>query len=95
VERVLAVLPVTSPPVGSETLDRTGPTVEEVYRPDLAGSEFAAEVSYEGAVPLEEGTLKDGSVLDDHFGGMGGWVASTLVRLGDLRFEFLPPEQEG
>jgi hypothetical protein len=45
-------------------------------------------------VPLEEGTLKDGSVLDDHFGGMGGWVASTLVRLGDLRFEFLPPEPE-
>jgi len=25
---------------------------------------------------------------------MGGWVASTLVRLGDLRFEFLPPEPE-
>jgi hypothetical protein len=63
-------------------------------RSDLAGSEFAVEVSYEGVVPLEEGTLKDGSVLDDHFGGMGGWVASTLVRLGDLRFEFLPPEPE-
>ena len=74
VERVLAVLPETSPPVGTE---------------------FAIEVSYEGVVPLEEGTLKDGSVLDDHFGGAGGWVASTLVRLGDLRFEFLPPEPEG
>jgi len=23
---------------------------------------------------------------------MGGWIASTLVRLGDLTFEFLPPE---
>jgi hypothetical protein len=22
---------------------------------------------------------------------MGGWITSTLVRLGDLRFEFLPP----
>jgi hypothetical protein len=92
VERVLAVLPESSPPVGAETLERTGPTIEEVYRPDLAGSEFAVEVTYEGTVPLEEGILKDGSVLDGHFGGMGGWVASTLVRLGDIRFEFLPPE---
>jgi len=24
---------------------------------------------------------------------MGGWIASTLVRLGDLTFEFLPPEE--
>ena len=92
VEKVLAVLPETSPPVGTETLERTGPTIEEVYRPDLVGSEFAVEVTYEGSVPLEEGILKDGSVLDGHFGGMGGWVASTLVRLCDLRFEFLPPE---
>jgi hypothetical protein len=22
---------------------------------------------------------------------MGGWISSTLVRLGDLNFEFLPP----
>jgi hypothetical protein len=95
IERVLATLPEVSPPVGSETLERTGPTIEEVCRADMTGSEFAVEVSYEGVVPLEEGTLKDGSVLDDHFGGMGGWVASTLVRLGDLRFEFLPPEPEG
>jgi hypothetical protein len=92
VERVLNVLPEASPPVGNETLERTGPTIEEVYRPDLTGSEFAVEVTYEGTVPLEEGILKDGSVLDGHFGGMGGWVASTLVRLGDIRFEFLPPE---
>jgi hypothetical protein len=45
VERVLAVLPESSPPVGTETLERTGPTIEEVYRPDLAGSEFAVEVT--------------------------------------------------
>ena len=30
--------------------------------------------------------------VDDHFGALGGWVASTLVRLGDLRFAFLPAE---
>ena len=24
---------------------------------------------------------------------MGGWISSTLVRLGDLTFEFLPPRK--
>ena len=33
-------------------------------------------------------------MLDDHFGAMGGWIASTLVRLGDLKFDFLPPDDE-
>lgn len=95
VSRVLSVLPESSPAMGADSLERTGPTTEEVHRADLTGSEFAVEVSYEGSVPLDETTLKDGSVLDEHFGSMGGWVASTLVRLGDLRFEFLPPEAEG
>jgi hypothetical protein len=94
VERVLAALPEASSLIGAQTLERSGPTIEEVYGPDLDSAEFAIEVSYEGVVPLEEGTLKDGSVLDEHFGSMGGWVASTLVRLGDLKFDFLPPEEE-
>ena len=94
-ETVLAVLPEASPAIGAETLERSGPSIEQVYGSDLSESgEFAIEVSYEGTVPLEEGTLADGSVLDDQFGAMGGWVASTLVRLGDLRFEFLPPDPE-
>ena len=61
---------------------------------DLTTSEFAFEVSYEGVVPLEEEALADGSILDERFGGMGGWVASTLVKLGDLKLTFLPPEEE-
>ncbi|NLH65684.1 MAG: hypothetical protein GX471_05835, partial [Candidatus Microthrix parvicella] len=43
---------------------------------------------------LDESTLADGSVLDDHFGAMGGWVASTLVKLGDLTFQFLPSSDD-
>ena len=94
-ERVLAVLPEASPQIGSESLERSGPSIEQVYGTDLSQSgEFAIEVSYEGTIALEEGTLADGSVLDDQFGAMGGWVASTLVRLGDLKFEFLPPDPE-
>jgi len=31
-------------------------------------------------------------LLDDHFGVLGGWIASTLVKLGDLQLAFLPAE---
>jgi hypothetical protein len=66
-----------------------------VYAGSLDEQEFAIEVSYEGTYELEEAVLADGSKLDEHFGAMGGWIASTLVRLGDLKFDFLPPEDEG
>ncbi len=93
-EAVLAVLPAVSPQIGAETLERSGPTIEQVYGLDLTDGEFAFEVSYEGIVPLEEAALVDGSILDERFGGMGGWVASTLVKLGDLKLAFLPPEED-
>lgn len=91
---VLGVLPEQSPPVGAEALERTGPTIETIYGHDLTDAEYAIEVSYEGSYELDEDTLKDGSVLDLHFGAMGGWIASTLVKLGDLKFEFLPPDPD-
>jgi hypothetical protein len=91
---VLATLPESSPPIGTETLERSGPTVETIYGADLAKAEYAIEVSYEGSYELDEDTLADGSTLDRHFGAMGGWIASTLVRLGDLELQFLPPEEE-
>ena len=89
--RVLDVLPTESPMIGSERLTRSGPTVEAVSNEDLTETEHAIEVSYEGSYELDEATLADGSILEDHFSAMGGWIASTLVRLGDLNFEFLPP----
>jgi hypothetical protein len=92
-EAVLAVLPEVSPQIGTETLERSGPTIEQVYGQDMTDGEFAFEVSYEGIVPLEEAALVDGSILDERFGGMGGWVASTLVKLGDLKLSYLPPEE--
>ncbi len=94
-EPVLAALPEQSPPIGRERLDRSGPTVETVYSGDLSETEYAIEVSYEGSYEVEEPTLEDGSILDDHFSAMGGWISSTLVRLGDLSFTFLPPLDDG
>jgi hypothetical protein len=93
-EKVLAILPEHSPPIGPEMLERSAPTIEQLFDQDLTGGEYAIEVSYEGTYELDEGVLADGSVLDDHFGAMGGWVASMLVRIGDLRFEFHPPEPD-
>ncbi len=91
---VLKVLPESSPPIGDEHLERTSPTIEQMLGPDLETGEFAIEVSYEGTLLLDESTLADGSVLDERFREMGGWVASTLVRLGDLEFDFLPPDPD-
>lgn len=91
---VLAALPNESSLIGSERLERSGTTAETSYSRDLTESEFAIEVSYEGTYELGESVLSDGSMLDEHFNAMGGWIASTLVRLGDLKFDFVPPESE-
>ena len=87
---VLAVLPITSPDVGGEKLTRSGPTVESIYGADPDEAEYAIEVSYEGVYELDEAVLVDGSARDQHFGTLGGWVAATLVRLGDLDLQFRP-----
>ena len=88
---VLNALPLESPPVGDETLQRSGPTLETTYGDDLDDVEHAIEVSYEGFYELDDGTLADGSILDQHFSAMGGWISATLVRLGDLPMSYLPP----
>ena len=91
---VLAVLPITSPDVGGEKLTRSGPTVESIYGDDPDEAEYAIEVSYEGVYELDEAVLVDGSALDQHFGTLGGWVAATLVKLGDLHLQFGPPLED-
>ena len=101
-EQMFATLPDSSPLIGDGRLERAGLTVE-IAHPDPAEEldndeaselEYAVEITSEGLYELAEETLADGtsSLLDEHFGALGGWVASTLVRLGDLRFAFLPAE---
>lgn len=93
----LKVLPDLSPAIGNESMERTAPTVEVAYESDLSGpAQFAIEITYEGLYELAEETLADGSsgLLDDHFGALGGWISSMLVRLGDLSLTYLPPDEE-
>jgi hypothetical protein len=93
---LLAALPEESPEIGGERMRRSGTTVETQYPTDLEHPEYAIEVSYEGSYEFDEAVLADGSMLDHHFQAMGGWISSTLVRVGDLRWDFLPPlEIEG
>ncbi|MGH9270701.1 MAG: hypothetical protein ACRDZ2_05465 [Ilumatobacteraceae bacterium] len=103
-QQMYTTLPDASPLIGDGRLERAGLTVE-IAHPDPAELlptddetgelEYAVEITYEGLYELAEETLADGtsSLLDDHFGALGGWVAATLVRLGVLQFAFLPAQE--
>ncbi len=88
--QVLAVLPAHSPRIGRDRLVRIGPTVESIHSDDLTECEYAIEISYEGVYEIDEACLADGSALDQHFGSLGGWIASTLVKAGDLDLAHVP-----
>jgi hypothetical protein len=98
-DRFIEILPQISPLIGAERLERAGLTIE-IGHPDpqdtsgIATIEYAVEITYEGLYELAEETLADGAstLLDDHFGALGGWIASTLVRLGDLKLDYLPAD---
>jgi hypothetical protein len=94
VHTVSTALPPTSAAVGGTELERHGPRVESGYDDDLTNAEHAVEVSYHGEYELDDATLADAGLLDDHYGALGGWIASTLVRLADLQLDFLPPDEE-
>jgi len=81
---LVAVLPEDSPPIGRHGLHRTAPTVETVYSEAIVPVGHALELAFEGGYDLDDKALSDGSLLDDQFSALGGWIASMLVRLGDL-----------
>ncbi len=89
----LAALPTVSPDLGAEPLTRGGPRVEVIYSEDFEddkATEYAVDVNYEGSYELDESGLADGSELDRHFNSLGSWIASMLVRLGDLNLQYKP-----
>lgn len=86
----LGAMPEESPAIGAEPLRRAGPTVETVYSFDLSEPDYAVEITYEGRYELGEDALADGSTIDRDFSAMGAWIASSLVRLGDLPASYRP-----
>lgn len=91
---LLDALPEVSPLIGHDRLERSAPTVETIYSHELTDPEYAIEVSYEGSYEVGEEVLADGAQLDDHLSAMGGWISSVLVRVGDLKWDFLPPLED-
>ncbi|MCU1387518.1 MAG: hypothetical protein JWL72_856 [Ilumatobacteraceae bacterium] len=96
---VQSVLPDSSPLIGNERLERAGATVEIGYLNDTDSGaplhpDYAIEITYEGLYELAEETLADGAskLLDEHFGTLGSWIATALVKLGDLGLNFLPAD---
>jgi hypothetical protein len=86
--KVYAIAPTVSPLIGDGRLERAGVTAEIAYGDEPDGSpDHAVEATYEGLYELAEAALDDGAstLLDDHFGALGGWIAATLVQLADLR----------
>jgi hypothetical protein len=95
-ELVQSVLPEASPLIGNERLERAGATVEIAYLAESGSTpDYAIEITYEGLYELAEETLADGAskLLDEHFGTLGAWIATTLVKLGDLNLTFLPADE--
>ncbi len=96
---VLSALPTLSPEIGAMPLRRGAPRVEAIYGSgfgndlsdvDIDDVEYAIDVNYEGVYELDDSALSDGSEIDNHFSVLGGWVASLLVRLGDLNLQHKP-----
>ena len=88
---------LTSPRLGSQQLTRESISSETIAATDTNRPiDHAAEIVYHGVYELAEETLADGTnaPLDEHFGSLGGWVAATLVKLGDLQFSYHPADGE-
>ena len=93
---VEGIAPIKSPQIGRGKLGREGITVE-INSPTLTPDKtnYAIEITYEGSYELVEETLQDGTskLLDENFSSLGSWIATTLVKLGDLKLAFLPAEE--
>jgi hypothetical protein len=93
--KVAGVAPLGSPRLGNQQLTRESISSETISAANASRPvDHAAEIVYVGAYELAEATLADGTnaLLDEHFGSLGGWVASTLVRLGDLQLAYHPAD---
>jgi hypothetical protein len=89
---VLAALGTEVPEIAGERLERTGPTIEQVYDADKDAPSCAIEIAYQGTYRLDESVLEEPSKVDAQIAGLARWIASGLVRLADLELACLPAD---
>lgn len=91
---VVKALPQISPAMGSAALERQPPIVEHHVDEQLDSLGYGVEIAYEGTYAFAEEAIRDRRIVEVDFAALGSWVASTLVRLGDLPFEHRPVQGE-
>ena len=89
---VLAVLPETSAPIGSERLERSGPTIETVCSAALNARAYAIAVSYRAAQP-RRADARGRQRLDDHLSAHGRMDRRHARPLA-TSLPFLPPVED-
>lgn len=89
IDAVRRVLDTEGPDLGTgESFRLAAPLLEQSFDYDLDTTGWALEFTYEGSYELTESVIADVSLIEQAFEPIGPWVASMLVRLGDLRLEF-------
>jgi hypothetical protein len=88
---VLAALGDAVPEIAGEPLERTGPTIEQVFDEEEAPA-AAIEIVYQGAYRLDEAALENPAKIEGQVAGLARWIASGLVRLADLDLPVLPAD---
>lgn len=86
---LLSTFPDRSSDIGSDPLRRDTTTLELIHDFNITEQGWAIETTFVGDYELPESALADGSEIDEHLGGLGVWIASLLVKLGDLDVEYL------
>jgi hypothetical protein len=94
VPQLLAATPAAGPTLGDEAFVRSGPTVEQSFGESLTRVASAFEVGYSATYELSEAALEDSTQIDVEFGGLGGWIASALVRLNDVELTYTTPDSD-
>jgi hypothetical protein len=89
---IRGVLDDEGPELGRERLHASSPMVEQLFDEELEHADWAVEFAFDGSFEFTEATISDRSELERAFAGVGPWVASQLVRLGDLRLAYRPPD---
>ncbi len=91
---VLTALDERSSPQMGFLLERSSVVSSESLLAEDFENEFELEVSFEGAVLVEESSLNSKDDLDNLMAPLGPWIASMLVRLSDQPIKYFPNTPE-